>query len=72
MKINKIIRSVLAVAAVAVMFSGCFPTGEVSVPDTESVPPEKVEGIVVRAELPAHTPESVPEITMRLCEFDRG
>ncbi len=35
-------------------------------------PPEKVEGIVVKAELPAHTPESVPEITMRLCEFDRG
>lgn len=67
MKYNKIISSALVCALISVMLSGCFPTGEVSVPDSA---PEIVEGITINAELPDNTPESAPQLTLRMREWD--
>lgn len=59
--------SALVYTLTAVMLTGCFPTGEeVSIPESVS----SVEGVTVELTPLVKKPESVPEITMRLCEWD--
>lgn len=67
MKSKKTIKAVLSSAIFTVMLSGCFPTGEVSMPESA---PNNVEGVTIDISIPEQTWESAPEITLRQREWD--
>lgn len=67
MRLQNLIKAVLAGAIIAVMLSGCFPTGEISAPESA---PGNVEGITINIPYPEQTPESASEITLRQREWD--
>lgn len=67
MKLQKHVKAFLATAVIAVMLSGCFPTGEVSVPEST---PNNIEDLTISISYPEQTPESASEITLRMREWD--